>query len=79
MTGPNTTSGGTISLSADELAAPLDGTSTYLSALYNSPFSTRWFVLTFGTDTSLATAVGWDNVTGVGTPNGKAFVEAIAP
>ena len=48
-------------------------------ALYNSPFSTRWFVLTFGTDSSLVVAPGWDNVTGLGTPNGVAFVNAIAP
>ena len=65
--------------SADQLAAPLGNTSAYISALYNSPFSTRWFVITFGTDTSLVTAPGWDNVTGVGTPNGWNFVNAIAP
>ena len=64
---------------ADDLAAPLNGTTTYLSALYNSPFSTRWFVITFGTDSSLATAPGWDNVTGVGTPDGWNFVNAVAP
>jgi hypothetical protein len=45
--------------------------------MYNSPFSTRWFVLTFGTDTSLTTAPGWDNVTGLGTPNGLKFVQAV--
>ncbi|MFL5298852.1 MAG: protease pro-enzyme activation domain-containing protein, partial [Anaeromyxobacteraceae bacterium] len=65
-------------VSADALAAPLFGTTTYFSAMYNSPFSTRWFVLTFGTDTGLTTAPGWDDVTGVGTPNGAAFVNAIA-
>ncbi len=79
VTGTITTAGGTTSLTADQLAAPLDGTTTYYSALYNSPFSTRWFVITFGTDSSLRTAVGWDDVTGVGTPNGQAFVNAIAP
>jgi hypothetical protein len=62
----------------DSLAAP-PGTTSFFSALYNSPFSTRWFVLTFGTDTSLTTGPGWDNVTGVGTPNGLNFVNAIAP
>src|SRR5262249_8084849 len=66
-------------ISADALAAPLDGTTVYFSTIYNSPSSGRWDVLTFGTDTSLRTAVGWDNVTGVGTPNGKAFVDAIVP
>jgi len=65
--------------SADSLAAPLVNTTSYYSALYNSPFSTRWFVITFGTDSSLVTGPGWDNVTGVGTPNGINFVNAIAP
>ena len=39
----------------------------------------RWFVITFGTDSSLTTAPGWDNVTGVGTPDGWNFVNALAP
>jgi hypothetical protein len=64
---------------ADQLAAPLGNTTGYFSAMHNSPFSTRWFVLTFGADTSLTTNTGWDNVTGVGTPNGVNFVNAIAP
>jgi subtilase family serine protease len=79
---PNNVTGvinGTTVETADDLAAPLDGTTAYFSALYNSPFSTRWFVITFGTDTSLTTAPGWDNVTGVGTPDGLNFVNALAP
>jgi hypothetical protein len=52
-------------------------TKNFVSAIYNSPFSTRWFVLTFGTDTSLTTGVGWDNVTGLGTPNGLAFIQGV--
>ena len=63
---------------ADSLASPLSNTTSYFSALYNSPFSTRWFVITFGTDTSLTTGPGWDNVTGVGTPNGLNFVNGVA-
>ncbi len=64
---------------ADQLAGPLGNTVNYYSALYNSPFSTRWFVITFGTDSSLTTKPGWDNVTGVGTPDGVNFVNALAP
>ena len=79
VTGTITTSGGTTNVTADHLAAPLQNTTQYYSAVYNSPFSTRWFVLTFGTDSSLVTAPGWDNVTGVGTPNGQAFVNALVP
>jgi subtilase family serine protease len=63
--------------SADSLAAPLDGTTDYISALYNSPFSTRWFVITFGTNSSLTSGPGWDNTTGLGTPNGANFVNDV--
>jgi subtilase family serine protease len=63
--------------SAKSLVEPLDGTTKFVSALYNSPFSTRWFVLSFGTDSSLATAKGWDNVTGLGTPDGLSFIRAV--
>jgi hypothetical protein len=79
VTGTITTAGGMANVTADQLAAPLGNTTTYYSSLYNSPFSTRWFVITFGTDSSLATTPGWDNVTGLGTPNGWNFVNAIAP
>lgn len=79
VTGSITTSSGTTTLTADQLASPLQNTTLYYSAMYNSPFSTRWFVITFGTDSSLTTGPGWDNVTGVGTPDGFNFVNAIAP
>ncbi|HLQ09868.1 MAG TPA: S53 family peptidase [Steroidobacteraceae bacterium] len=61
-----------------ELAAPLSGAPTFVSALYNSPFSTRWFVISFGLDTSLPVGPGWDQATGLGTPNGWSFVQAFA-
>ncbi len=66
-------------VSADSLAAPLENTTIYYSAFYDSPYSTRWFVITFGTDSSLTTAAGWDDVTGVGAPDGTNFVNALAP
>jgi hypothetical protein len=37
----------------------------------------RWDVFTFGTDSSLTTGPGWDNVTGVGTPKGLEFINAV--
>ena len=77
VSGSITDASGTTNYSADQLASPLDGTTHYYSAFYNSPFSTRWFVITFGTDSSLQTSSGWDDVTGVGTPNGAAFVAAL--
>jgi subtilase family serine protease len=64
-------------LSADTLAAPLDGTTLFVSALFQSASSTRWDVFTFGTDSSLSTGPGWDNVTGLGTPNGAKFVTEV--
>jgi len=82
VSSPNNVTGvinGSTVVTADDLAAPLGTNAGYYSALYNSPFSTRWFVLTFNTDTSLAAIPGWDDVTGVGTPNGWNFVNALAP
>jgi subtilase family serine protease len=62
--------------SAPALAAPLETTNFFVSALLQGPTS-DWFVLTFGTDSSLTTGPGWDNVTGVGTPNGAKFVQGV--
>ena len=62
--------------SSSDLAQPLGNTKVFYSALYNGS-STRWYVLTFGTDSSLTTAPGWDNVTGLGTPNGMQFIRAV--
>ena len=77
VTGVIQTSTGNIVLTAPELVPPLENTTTFYSAIYNSPFSTRWFVLSFGTDSSLTTAPGWDNVTGVGAPTGMPFLNAV--
>jgi subtilase family serine protease len=62
---------------ADDLAGPLGNTTGYLSAFFQSSSSTRWDVFTFGTDSSLTTGPGWDNVTGLGTPNGLSFVQEV--
>jgi len=63
--------------SAAALAQPLENTKYFVSALYQSPSSTRWDVFTFGTDSSLTTGPGWDNVTGLGTPNGERFIDEV--
>ncbi|HUL48168.1 MAG TPA: S53 family peptidase [Steroidobacteraceae bacterium] len=70
--------GGTNPMRASELASPLNNQPNFVSALYNSPFSTRWFVITFGVDSTLTTGPGWDVATGLGTPNGWNFVQAVA-
>jgi subtilase family serine protease len=63
--------------SAAALAEPEAPTTRFVSALFQSPSSTRWDVFTFGTDSSLATGPGWDNVTGLGTPNGATFIDKV--
>ncbi len=64
-------------LSPAFLAQPLENTTRFVSALFQSPASTRWDVFTFGTDSSLTTGTGWDNVTGLGTPNGSQFIQGV--
>jgi subtilase family serine protease len=44
---------------------------------YGSFFSGSFFSVGFNADTSLDTAPGWDDVTGVGTPLAPAFVNAL--
>jgi subtilase family serine protease len=77
--GTITVNGTPTNVTAEQLAAPLQNTTSFYSALYDDPNSAAWYELTFGTDSSLTVAPGWDNVTGVGTPNGAAFVNAIVP
>ncbi|MGI8770073.1 MAG: S53 family peptidase [Acidobacteriaceae bacterium] len=64
-------------LSAAFLAEPEAPTTRFVSALFQSSSSTRWDVFTFGTDSSLSTGPGWDNVTGLGTPNGTTFINKV--
>lgn len=53
---------------------------TFYSGLWNPSFLEDFLLaVSFGTDTSLMTAKGWDDVTGVGTPNGQAFADYFAP
>ncbi len=78
VTGTIMDAGGTNNIRASELAAPLNNQPQFISALYNSPFSTRWFVLVFGVDSTLQAGPGWDQATGLGTPNGWNFVQAVA-
>ena len=58
------------------LAQPVAG-QQYISTLFQSPTSTRWDVFVFGTDSSLTTSPGWDNATGLGVPNGTAFINDV--
>jgi hypothetical protein len=52
----------------------------FYDALWNVPLNQGTVELvTFGTDTHLQTAHGWDDVTGVGVPNPKAFADFFKP
>jgi subtilase family serine protease len=70
----------TTQYTAADLSAPLESTTTFFSALWDYPFEPNTTILiTFGTDSNLNTTTGWDNVTGLGTPNGKPFADFFHP
>jgi subtilase family serine protease len=80
VTGKITDASGITSYSASDLAQPLDGTTVFYDALWNIPLNQNTVELvTFGTDTHLQTAPGWDDVTGVGVPKPKAFADFFKP
>jgi subtilase family serine protease len=80
VTGIITNASGLTAYTAADLAQPLDGTTVFYDALWNIPLNENTVELvTFGTDTHLKTAPGWDDVTGVGVPNPKAFADFFAP
>jgi subtilase family serine protease len=65
---------------AAELAGPLENTTQFVTAIWKYPLvQDTAYVLSFGTDSGLVTTPGWDNVTGVGVPNGKAFADYFKP
>lgn len=67
----------TVDYTSAELLEVPSSTPDFIGTLYNGT-STRWFALSFGTDSSLNTGPGWDDVTGLGTPNGATFVNDVA-
>ncbi len=65
---------------AAQIAAPLENTTKFYSAMWNYPLEQDTvYVITFGTDSGLTITPGWDDVTGLGTPNGKAFADYFNP
>ena len=76
-------SAGSTYYSASALMAPLYTTTQFTSAFWEVPAALGggpgfYVDLSFGTDSSLQTAAGWDNVTGWGIPNGLTFINAAA-
>ena len=80
VSGIYVTSDGADYYSASALAAPLWDTTKFYSALwdYSGDHEGYYVAYTFGTDTSLTVAKGWDNVTGWGVPNGYTFITDLA-
>jgi subtilase family serine protease len=68
--------GTTTEFSAAEVA--WISTGKFISAIWDVA-DNEAFGVTFGTDTSLTVKKGWDNVTGLGTPNPQAFAGYFAP
>jgi subtilase family serine protease len=51
----------------------------FYSAIWDYPlYADTVFVITFGSDPRLRTGIGWDDMTGLGSPNPKAFAEFFA-
>jgi subtilase family serine protease len=76
VTGAITNASGITLYRASDLAQPLEGTTVFYDALWNVPLNLNTVELfTFGTDTHLKTAPGWDDVTGVGVPKPKPFAD----
>ena len=76
VTGTITTPNGTVNLTASDISQPLFNTRRFVSSLALGGGG-QLFNLTFGTDSTLTVDNGWDNVTGLGTPNGPAFIQRL--
>jgi subtilase family serine protease len=76
VTGVITTPNGTVNLSASDISQPLFSTRRFVSSLAQGGGGAL-FNLTFGTDSSLTVDNGWDNVTGLGTPNSPTFIQRL--
>jgi subtilase family serine protease len=76
VTGSIQDSHGTKKYSAARLAEATPAEHQFVSALWDIFTEEETAaVVSFGTDIGLKTAPGWDNVTGVGTPNAQAFAD----
>jgi subtilase family serine protease len=76
VTGSIQDENGTTQYSAAQLANATPDEHRFVSAIWDVfPVETDAAVISFGTDPGLKTAPGWDNVTGVGTPNAQEFAD----
>jgi subtilase family serine protease len=58
---------------------PLTLPTGFYSAIYQNPGDQSWDILAFGVSPVLKVKKGWDDLTGLGTPNGEAFADFFAP
>jgi subtilase family serine protease len=58
---------------------PLYSQADFLSANWPKPFGDKEldYAVSFGTDSSLTVTSGWDDVTGLGEPNGMLFIQGV--
>jgi subtilase family serine protease len=76
VTGSIQDSNGTTKYTAAQLASADPTQHQFVSAIWDIfNLEEAAAVVSFGTDIGLHTNAGWDNVTGVGTPNAKAFAD----
>ena len=75
LSGTLMTGGPPTYLSPAAISTP-DINTQFTNAFYQGT-STRWYAISFGTDSSLRVTPGWDNVTGVGTPNALPFINGV--
>jgi subtilase family serine protease len=76
VTGSIQDSHGTKKYSAARLAEATPSEHEFVSALWDIFTDVETTaVVSFGTDPGLSTATGWDNMTGMGTPNAQAFAD----
>lgn len=64
-----------------QIVGPLENSYyNYVSAIWDYPDTQdTTYVISFGTDSHLTVHAGWDNSTGLGTPNGEAFANYFNP
>jgi subtilase family serine protease len=76
VTGSIKDSNGITQYTAAQLASADPSEHQFVSAIWDIfNLEETAAVVSFGTDNGLHTKAGWDNVTGVGTPNAKAFAD----
>jgi subtilase family serine protease len=76
VTGSIQDANGTTQYSAAQLANATPTEHKFVSAIWDVyPGTATSAVISFGTDPGLNTAPGWDNMTGVGTPDAQAFAD----